>query len=203
MKKYIIIGIVLIISLISSLIIAINNTHKYEDKWKRSEENIKAYNELLNSSNEKSAAFQLTNNQLSTIKDSLIRELEKTRKELNIKEKNTKSMQVITTELTKIDTVLIKDTIFMDKALNVDTTLCNKWYSMHLKLKYPSTVIVNPVVKSEKHIIVSTKKETVNPPKKLWILRLFQKKHRVFHVNVIEKNPYMDNQESRYVEIIK
>ena len=74
---------------------------------------------------------------------------------------------------------------------------------MHLKLKYPSTVIVNPVVKSEKHIIVSTKKETVNPPKKLWILRLFQKKHRVLHVNVIEKNPYMDNQESRYVEIIK
>lgn len=204
MKKYITIGIaVAIIGLVSSLVISIKNARKYESKWKTSEANVKAYDELLSSSNRKSAAFQLTNSQLSTVKDSLIKELEKTRKELKVKEKDTKAMQVITTELTKIDTIVLKDTIFKDRALSMDTVLQDKWYSMDLKLEYPSTVIIKPTFKSEKHIVVSTKKETVNPPKKLWILRLFQKKHKVLNVDVIEKNPYIENQESRYVEVIK
>lgn len=204
MKKYITIGMVaVIVSLISSLVIVVKNTHKYENNWKRAEANIKAYTDLLTSSNEKSAAFQFTNSQLTTVKDSLIKELEKTRKELKIKGKDTKAMQVITTELTRIDTIVVKDTVFKDRTLNIDTVLQDKWYDVALKLKYPSTVIIKPTFKSEKHIVVSTRKETVNPPKKLWILRLFQKKHKVLRVDVIEKNPYMEKQESRYVEVIK
>lgn len=204
MKKYVVISIVVtIVGLVSSLVITIKNARKYEDKWKTAEGNIKAYDELLSSSNKKSAAFQLTNSQLSTVKDSLIKELEKTREQLKVKEKDTKAMQVITSGFTKVDTIVVKDTIFKDRTLSMDTVLQDKWYSMDLKLKYPSTVVIKPTFKSEKHIVVSTKKETVNPPKKLWILRLFQKKHRVLNVDVIEKNPYMDNQESRYVEILK
>lgn len=195
--------VVTIVGLVSSLVITIKNARKYEDKWKTAEGNIKAYDELLSSSNKKSAAFQLTNSQLSTVKDSLIKELEKTREQLKVKEKDTKAMQVITSGFTKVDTIVVKDTIFKDRTLSLDTVLQDKWYSMDLKLKYPSTVVIKPTFKSEKHIVVSTKKETVNPPKKLWILRLFQKKHRVLNVDVIEKNPYMDNQESRYVEILK
>lgn len=204
MKKYVVISIVVtIVGLVSSLVITIKNARKYEDKWKTAEGNIKAYDELLSSSNKKSAAFQLTNSQLSTVKDSLIKELEKTREQLKVKEKDTKAMQVITSGFTKVDTIVVKDTIFKDRTLSMDTVLQDKWYSMDLKLKYPSTVVIKPTFKSEKHIVVSTKKETVNPPKKLWILRLFQKKHRVLNVDVIEKNPYMENQESRYVEILK
>lgn len=204
MKKYIVIGIIIaFVGLVSSLVISIKNAHKYESKWKTSEANVKAYDELLSSSNKKSAAFQLTSSQLSTVKDSLIKELENTRKELKVKEKDTKAMQVITTELVKVDTITLRDTIFKDRALSIDTVLLDKWYSLGLKLRYPSTVIIKPTFKSEKHIVVSTKKETVNPPKKLWILRLFQKKHKVLNVDVIEKNPYMENQESRYVEVIK
>lgn len=204
MKKYLVIGIVVaIVGLVSSLVITIRNARKYEDKWKIAEGNIKAYDELLSSSNKKSAAFQLTNSQLSTVKDSLIKELEKTREQLKVKEKDTKAMQVITSGFTKVDTIVVKDTIFKDRTLSMDTVFQDKWYSMDLKLKYPSTVVIKPVFKSEKHIVVSTKKETVNPPKKLWILRLFQKKHKVLNVDVIEKNPYMENQESRYVEILK
>lgn len=204
MKKYITIGIILtVVGIVSSLVITIRNARKFENKWKTSEENVKACNELLASSNRKSAAFQLTNSQLLNMKDSLINELEKTRKELKVKEKDTKAMQVITTELTKVDTIVVKDTIFKDRTLGIDTVLQDKWYSVGLRLKYPSTVIIKPTFRSEKHIVVSMRKETVNPPKKLWILRLFQKKHKVLHVDVIEKNPYMENQESRYVEIIK
>ena len=64
-------------------------------------------------------------------------------------------------------------------------------------------IAVKPEFKSEKHIIVSTKKETVNPPKKFFLFRWLQKKHRVLHVDIVEKNPYVENQTSKYVEIIK
>jgi hypothetical protein len=56
---------------------------------------------------------------------------------------------------------------------------------------------------SKKHIAVSTRRETVNPPKKFFLLRWFQKRHTVLNVDVIEKNPYVEGQTSKYVEIIK
>ena len=63
-------------------------------------------------------------------------------------------------------------------------------------------IAVKPEFKSEKHIIVSTKKETVNPPKKFFLLRWFQKKHLVVHVDVVEKNPYVGGETSKYIEIV-
>ncbi len=85
----------------------------------------------------------------------------------------------------------------------MDTVLGDKWYSLGLGLHYPSTVIVKPCFKSDKHIVVSSKKETVNPPKKFFLFKWFQKKHYVINVDVIEKNPYVSNESSRYIEIIK
>ena len=51
--------------------------------------------------------------------------------------------------------------------------------------------------------MVDYKKETINPPKKCWLLRLFQKKHTILEVNVIEKNPYSENKQQRFIEIIE
>jgi hypothetical protein len=64
-------------------------------------------------------------------------------------------------------------------------------------------VAVKPYFKSEKHIIVSSKKETVDPPKKFFLFRWFQKKMIVVHIDVVEKNPYVENESSRYVEVIR
>ena len=47
------------------------------------------------------------------------------------------------------------------------------------------------------------KKETVNPPKKFFLFRWFQKKHKIIQVDVIEKNPYVQNEVSRYIEIVR
>ena len=47
------------------------------------------------------------------------------------------------------------------------------------------------------------KKETVNPPKKCFILRGFQKKHKVVEVVVVEKNTYIKNKQQRFIEIVK
>ena len=137
------------------------------------------------------------------MKDSLLNDLNDTRKQLKVKDKNLIAMQNIKTVLTKTDTIHLTDTIFNDRELNIDTIVGDKWYQANVALKYPSTIIVNPTFLSNKNIIVSTKKETINPPKKLWILRLFQRKHTIINLNVIEKNPYISNQESRYIHIIK
>ena len=52
-------------------------------------------------------------------------------------------------------------------------------------------------------MIVDYKKETINPPKKCAIGRWFQKKHKVVEVNVVEKNPYIENKQQRFTEFVK
>lgn len=204
-KKYI--GLIMLTAIVVEAFFlkqAVNKAKQMEDNWKTAQANVKAYDELLSDSKQKNVAFQLTTDQLTNAKDSVIRELEETRKQLKIKEKNVKAEQYIASSFSRIDTIkLAGDTIFKDRELAVDTLIGDSWYNAKVSLKYPSTVVIQPTFKSEKNIIVSTKKETVYPPKKLWILRLFQKKHTVLKIDVIEKNPYVSNEESRYVEIIK
>ncbi len=204
MRKYLeIIGIVIIVVLTIALGVNIKKGKKYLSNWETAVANIKAYDELLSDSKNKSATYELTVSQLTNMKDSLLNDLNDTRKQLKVKDKNLIAMQNIKTVLIKTDTIHLTDTIFNDRELNIDTIVGDKWYQANVALKYPSTIIVNPTFLSNKNIIVSTKKETINPPKKLWILRLFQRKHTIINLDVIEKNPYISNQESRYIHIIK
>ena len=133
----------------------------------------------------------------------MLQELNETRKQLNVKDKNLKAVQAVSSTFSRVDTILLKDTILRDPSINIDTVVCDEWYSVRLGLKYPSIIAVRPEFKSQKHIVVSTKRETVNPPKKWWILRIFQKKHTVLNVDVVEKNPYVSDESSKYIEIIK
>ena len=112
-------------------------------------------------------------------------------------------MHYIKSSFTKKDTLIFRDTLFKEPSLALDTTLADDWYSVKLGLKYPSTISIAPYFVSKKDIIVSTKKETINPPKKWWLLRIFQKKHLRLHVDVKENNPYVQGESSKYVEIIK
>lgn len=177
---------------------------KYSNnKWERAEANVKAYSALNAKADEKNIALQLTVEQLGYFKDSVLQELDKTRRQLKIKNKNLKAVQSVSSVFTKTDTVTLKDTIFKEPTLSVDTVMGDKWYNVNIGLKYPSTITVKPYFKSEKHIIISAKRETVNPPKKFFLFRWFQRKHTVVHVDVVEKNPYVDAESSRYVEIVK
>ena len=204
MKKYfIIVCVIAFIGLIGSLVYNIHESKTYEDKWKTAVANVKACDELLSDSKNKSTAYELTINQLNNAKDSTIRELNELKKKLKIKDKDLISAQNIKTVYSKADTIHFTDTIFKDKVLSADTIIGDDWYKAKVTLKYPHTIIINPTFKSDKSIIVSTKKETVNPPKKFWLFRLFQKKHTIIKVDIIEKNPYVSNEKSRYIEIIK
>lgn len=194
--------IVVIIVLISVIAAEWKQVEHANRKWEVAEANVKAYSNQLSKLGEKNVALQLTANQLSFLNDSVLQELDATRKQLKIKNKNLKAVSAVHSSFSKTDTITIKDTIFKSPHLAIDTIVGDEWYNVELGLKYPSTVIVKPEFKSKKHIIVSAKRETVNPPKKFFLFRWFQKKHTVLHVDVVEKNPYVKDENSRYVEII-
>lgn len=202
--KYIHIGTALLIPILTAaLILTVRSRGKIEKRWKESTENVKSYNELFSGAKDKNRAFKLTIDQLQYFNDSIIRELNETRESLKIKDSKLKSLQYISSTFTKYDTLIIKDTLFKDPLVQVDTVLSDEWYSVRIGLKYPSTVTVNPMFKSVKHVIVSSRRETVNPPKKFFLFRWFQKKHTVLNIDVVEKNPYIKEQNNRYIEIIK
>lgn len=200
MKKYLIITIIILFAVIGAMWQQVEYANQ---RWETSEANVKAYSMSLSREGEKNTSLQLTVDQLGYFKDSVLQELDNTRKELKVKDKNLKALQSVSSSFSKSDTIILKDTLFKEVSLDVDTVLGDKWYNVRLGLKYPSMIAVKPYFKSEKHIIVSTKKETVNPPKKFFLLRWFQKRHTVLNIDVIEKNPYVDNESSRYIEIIK
>lgn len=174
-----------------------------QDDLSVTKNNEKAYaaeNSVLKNEN---IAFQFTIDQLEYFNDSLIIKMDQVRKELNIKDKNLKQMQYLLSKAEKKDTVIFRDTIFYNPYLDKDTIIGDEWYSVNLGLKYPNIITVNPKFKSEKYIIVDYRRETVNPPKKCFIARWFQKKHKVIEVEIVEKNPYINLERQRFIEIIK
>lgn len=205
MKKVVFWLVVVIAGLLAVLGVMWQQVKSANEKWERAEANVKAYSAELSDSKSKNTALQLTVDQLGYFKDSVLAELDNTRKELKIKDKNLKALQAVKSGFTRKDTVRIvqTDTLFREPSLAIDTLIGDEWYNLQLGLKYPSMIAIKPYFKSEKHIIVSSKKETVNPPSKFFLFRWFQRKHRVLHIDVVEKNPYVDNESSKYVEIIK
>lgn len=205
MKNYLYIYIALLV-ITSGIIIGVllNQRSKTEKKWKDAVENTKAYSELFSNSENKSRAFKLTIDQLKNTNDSVFKKLNEARKELKVKDSKLKSLQYVSSSFSKVDTIILKgDTIFKDSHIDIDTLLSDEWYSVKVGLKYPSTVTVEPTFKSIKYIVVSAKKETVNPPKRFFLFRWFQKKQIRLNVNVVEKNPYVQNQDNRFVEIVR
>lgn len=204
MKKYISIFIIILFGLLVAKIGALYSTNKkLESDISVAIANQKAFISENSSLKEKNGVFKFTVEQLNYYNDSILQKINRVRKELKIKDKNLKAAQYILSEATKADTIEFRDTIFREPTLHIDTLLGDKWCQIGLELKYPSTIVTTPKFTSEKYIIVDYKKETINPPKKCWLLRLFQKKHKVVRVEVVEKNPYIENKQHRFIEIIK
>lgn len=196
-------SVILLVITMIALYFTLKSKKETEKRWKEAIANVKSYDNLFNGSKNNDIAFLLTIDQLKYSNDSIFQELNEVRRELKIKDSKLKSLQYISSNFTKSDTIILKDTVFKDERIDIDTLLSDEWYSINVGLRYPSSITVTPKFKSEKIVIVSAKKETVNPPKRLFLFRWFQKKHIVLHVNVIEKNPYIEDQDNRYVEIIK
>lgn len=176
---------------------------KYEAKYNDAVSNNKAYAMQLDKEKAQSNVFKLTVDQLNYYNDSITTKLNEMRKELNIKDKQLVQMSYLSSEITKKDTMILRDTIFCEPEFIFDTVIGDKWVSTELHLEYPSIITVKPTVHSEKGVIWSSVRETVDPPKKFFLCRWFQKKHTVVKVNVKENNPHVVEQENVFIEIIK
>lgn len=204
MKVYLYIGITAIVIVLTvALGITLKSKSNIEEQWKAAVENVKAYSAQASASDTQNRALKLTIEQLNYTSDSILQRLNAVRNELKVKDSKLNNIQYVSSSFIKNDTIILKDTVFKDKQVAVDTLVSDEWYSIRVGLKYPSTITVKPEFKSEKYIVVSSKKETVNPPKKFFLWRWLQKKHTVLNIDVVEKNPYVEEQTNRYVEIVR
>ena len=164
--------------------------------------NEKALYAERDSLEDNSRTLYLTVEQLNQVNDSIIQKMNGMRKELGIRDKEIQQLQYQLSEASRKDTIVFRDTLFRDPELQIDTTIGDKWYNIRLGLEYPSTIAVTPSFTSERYVNMYLKKETVNPPKKCFIARWFQKRHKVMVVETWENNPYIKVREERFVKIV-
>lgn len=203
-RKYIgIIALALILVLGVTTYVQYQKVNSLKTELSISKSNEKAFIAENNGLKEENIAFKFTIDQLNYLNDSLTTKMNDVRKELKIKDNDLKQMQYLLSQAQKTDTIRFRDTLFIDKTLQLDTLIGDEWYNIRLGLQYPNLITTTPTFKSETYIVTSSKKETINPPKKCAIARWFQKKHHIIRVEVIEKNPYIENKQQRFIEIIE
>ena len=200
MKKYIII---LILILVGAVAYLSYQNKQLTTKYETSIENIKAYNAQLSGLKDNNRVFKLTIDQLNYSNDSIINRMKEVQKELGIKDKRLQQLQYEASHAQRTDTITLKDTLFRDPQLRLDTIVGDKWFKTNLHLEFPSTIALKPEIELERYTFINGKRETVNPPKKFFLFRWFQKKHTVVEVNVREMNPYVKNKTQRFIQIVE
>lgn len=200
MKKYIII---LILILVGAVAYLSYQNKQLTTKYETSIENIKAYDAQLSGLKDNNRVFKLTIDQLNYSNDSIIKKMKVVQKELGIKDKRLQQLQYEASHAQRHDTIVLRDTLFRDPQLKLDTIVGDKWFKTNLHLEFPSTIALSPEIELERYTFINGKRETVNPPKKFFLFRWFQKKHTVVEVNVREMNPYVKNKTQRFIQIIE
>lgn len=188
-KKYIrtikLIFIIVFVFIISILTI---NNRKLRNSVSVYDNNFKALNLEKDSIDKAAIAYRFDIEQLEYINDSIIKDLNNTRKELQIKDNEILQMQSIKTEISTKDSIFIKDTIFRDNFIRIDTIVSDNWHTTKISLQ-PSKLTVETKYRSELQVFAKSSKEIIGTPKKCFIGRWFQKKHKVIRVDVMDKNP--------------
>ena len=163
------------------------------DEIDRKTQNIKALED-----NNVEMVYKMS--ELKASKDSLNKELMKTIEDLNIKPKKVTEVVYLEKEVFKTDTLKLNDTIFV-KGLDIDTTIVDEWSKVNIKMKYPDILSTTFTTTSDNTIVFYKKRETVNPPRKFFLFRWFQKKHTIIEAEVVEKNPYIKTTNQRFITI--
>jgi len=195
MTKYLYISIIVVICLLASTL--------FYQYVKIKDLNVKYITEANNykASIDNSIKLKLTIDQLELQNDSISKKIDSVILSNKIKSKTISSVSYIKQKVSKKDTLIISDTIFV-KNLNLDTVIVDKWSRIKIVLKYPSIIALEQQFTNEQYIVSSVKKETVKP-KKIWPLCIFQKKQLIERVSIFNSNPYVTNKEQRYINIIK
>lgn len=198
---YILIGVVMLSGI--SLHLLYNKYQKLNTKYQTSIENIKAFDAELSGLKDDTRVYKLTIEQLNYFNDSIIKKMKVVQKELGIKDKRLQQLQYEASHAQRTDTIILPDTLFVNPQLKLDTIVGDKWFKTNLHLEFPSTITLSPEIELERYTFINGKRETVNPPKKFFLFKWFQKKHTVVEVNIREMNPYVKNKTQRFIQIVE
>lgn len=193
----------IILALIAGISYLYTENLRLNHEYKIAAENIKAYDAQLSGLEGDNRVLKLTVEQLNYFNDSIIKKMKVVQKELGIKDKRLQQLQYEASHAQRADTIILKDTLFRDPQLRLDTIMGDKWFSNRIQLSYPNLISSSVSFKSEKFCFVQLRKETIKPPKKFFLARWFQKKHYVSIVTIKENNPYIEIKNSRFIQIIE
>ena len=164
--------------------------------------NNKAYEAERDSLKDNAIQFQFTVDQLKYSQDSLVNKLNEVRKQLKIKDKEIDQLQYFASITQKADTVFVSDTIFKT-GVAIDTLIADDWSKLALHAEYPNLISADYSFKNSTIVVMHNSRVTIDPPKKCWLARLFQKKQTIVEIDVVQENPYCTNQEQKFIEIVK
>lgn len=199
MRKYIIgANTVLIVGLILSLLIVNKQRKATLEDLSITDNNLKAMLLEKDKNSKEIIAYRYEVEQLNDVQDSIIKELNETRKKLKIKDRQLVQMQYFKTEIITKDSIFIKDTIFRENFIKLDTVVQDKWHSLAIQLN-PTKLSIQAKYTSDLNVFAKSSKEIIGTPKKCFIGRWFQKKHKVIRVEVIDRNPYSVIKEKKFV----
>ena len=180
------------------------NTYKQNKKLSESLElsqnNVEAYQELYNDSQQASSVLKLTIDQLQNSKDSVIQKLDSVRKELKLKPKQIKTAATQTQVINVIKSKGVKGDILVKDTIYTDSIQYNPLTTVHYTIG-KDTVSIGLNVENTQYLYIYTTKEYKN--KKNFIKRLFTldfKKVKKYKYKIVNTNDLLKNDDVRIVE---
>lgn len=198
-----------IIEFLGSLLIILGsfiifkNNQRLRNDLDISKQNIETLLQVRDTLESNNKALLINVELLNNSNDSIIKELNNTRKSLKIKDKEIESLHKINSEIHRVDSLIVRDTIFSEPDICIDTTLYDYWGFTNIFLKYPSFINVESVMDSNLSIYTFYRKEPIKKPKKTKIGRFFQKKRKVLEMEVVENNPNIVIKQNKFIKVIK
>ena len=187
-----------IISLLTVTVFVLGGQLKdKQNEIDRLSNNIQAYEELVTNKEQTNTVLQLTINELNNSKDSLIQEIQQTKKKLNVKNKNLVQAQVINT--------VIKDTV--TKVITVDRNF-NETLKINplttIKVSRTDSILTAKIdIQNQQILFIEEKKVYKNKYKNGW-LRFWHfdwKKIRVRKYQIQNSNPLIRVTDTRIIEV--
>lgn len=173
---------------------------KLSESLEMSQNNVEAYQELYNDSQQASNVLKLTVEQLQNSKDSVIQKLDSVRKELKIKPKQVKTAATQTQVINVIKSKGVKGDILIKDTIYTDSIQYNPLTTVHYTIG-KDTVSIGLNVENTQYLYIYTTKEYKN--KKNFIKRLFTldfKKVKKYKYKIVNTNDLLKNDDVRIVE---
>ena len=199
-KYYKIVAVGFVSLLIATIFVQNHKLQKVNKEIERITNNLRSYEESASNASARNRVLQLTIGELTHSQDSLIQEVNKTKKELKIKDKNLEQVQVINTEIK--DTV---HTVIKHKQVDFEEKLELNPLTTIIVSRKDSILTAKIDIKNQQILFIEEKKEYKNKYKNGFVrlLHLDWKRINTRKYTIENSNPLIKVVDTRVVEIKK